>query len=170
MVPLPNETVLSTLAEMSIAVVGFSMVVGILRPHSDSDERRLFTLRGVAGIGLLAAVMSAFPLVAHSYGLSTDSTWRLSSGIVAAWAIAAIATDFRRLGRGLPVIANQHRFTSGLVSALVSVNLCLLAVNIANPGPASGARYSTVMLLALAQAGFMFIWAAFDMGRGRPDA
>ncbi len=68
-VPLPHAELLSTLAEMSIAVVGFSMVVGILRPQSSDDETRLFTLRDVAEIGLISSVMNVFPLVVHTYEL-----------------------------------------------------------------------------------------------------
>jgi len=98
---LPQEVVLSTLAEMGIAVVEFSLVAGILGPQSQSDERQMFTLRSVAGFGLIVAIMSVFPLVAHSYGLPTDSTWRISSGIVFVWAIAGLAADFVRLGPGL---------------------------------------------------------------------
>ena len=165
MTTLPQEAVLSTLAEMGIAVVGFSLVAGILRPQSQNDERRLFTLRGVAGFGLIVATMSVFPLVAHSYSLPTDSTWRLSSGIVFVWAIAGIAADFVRLGYGLPAIAKRLPFTSGLVSVLILVNVCLLGMNIVSPDSDSGSRYATVMMLALAQAGFMFLAIAFD-GRG----
>lgn len=82
MTTLPQEAVLSTLAEMGIAVVGFSLVAGILRPRTQTDERRLFTLRGVAGFGLIVATMSVFPLVAHSYSPPMDSSWRLSGAIV----------------------------------------------------------------------------------------
>jgi len=167
---LSHEGILSTLAEMHIAVVGFSLVVGILRPQSQTEERRLFTLRGVAIIGLLGAVMSAFPMVAHSFGLSPESTWRLSSVVVFLWAVAAIGADFWRLGHGLTVIAKRYRLTTALVAILIAANLCLLVFNVATPGPASGARYSAVMLIALAQAGFMFLWAAFDAAREEPAA
>ncbi len=170
MTALPHEGVLSTLAEMSIAVVGFSIVVGILRPRSQSEERRLFTLRGVAAVGLLGAVMSAFPLVAHAYGLPEDATWRLASGIAFVWAVIAIAADFVRLGRGLPIIATASPVTSTIIVVIISVNLGLLVANVVVPGPSSGARYATVMLLALAQAGLMFLWAAFDAGRAEPAA
>ena len=164
MTTLPQEAVLSTLAEMGIAVVGFSLVAGILRPQTQGDERLLFTLRGVAGFGLIVATMSVFPLVAHSYSLSTASTWRLSSGIVFVWAFAGIAADFVRLGRGLPAIAKHLPFTSGLVSVLILVNFCLLGMNVVSPGADAGSRYTTVMMLALAQAGFMFLAIAFDTG------
>ena len=165
MTTLPQEAVLSTFAEMGIAVVGFSLVAGILRPQTQSDERRLFTLRGVAGFGLIVATMSVFPLVAHSYSLPTNSTWRLSSGIVFVWAFAGIAADFVRLGRGLPAIVKHLPFTSGLVFVLMLVSLCLLGMNVVSPGPDAGSRYTTVMMLTLAQAGFMFLAIAFDTGR-----
>ena len=170
MTTFPQEAVLSTLAEMGIAVVGFSLVAGILRPNSPSDERRLFTLRGVAGIGLIVATMSVFPLVAHFYSLSADSLWRLASAIVFVWAIAGIAADYLRLGPGLSAVAKLRPFTSGLVSVLILINLCLLGMNVVSPDSDSGARYTTVMMLALAQAGFMFLATAFDAGRGEPAA
>lgn len=56
-------------------------------------------------------------------------------------------------------------FTSGLVSVLILANLCLLGMNVVSPGLDAGSRYVTVMMLFLAQAGFMFLAIAFDAGR-----
>lgn len=80
MTPLAHEALLSTLAERNIAVVGFSMVAGILRTESLDDEIRLFTLRDVAELGLLIAVMCVFPLVVYAFDTLVASTWRFSSG------------------------------------------------------------------------------------------
>jgi hypothetical protein len=170
MTPLPHEQVLSTLAEMSIAVVGFSMVAGIFRPESSDNEIRLFTLRDVGEIGLICAVMSALPLVVHAYGLSTDSNWRLASSVQGFWSVVAITAALRRRGSSPLLTFRQHWFIASIVVSLVVANFALLLTNVLNPGPLSGARYVSCMLLALTQAGFMFLLAAFDMGSRKPAA
>ncbi len=164
MPPLPHEAILSVLAEMGIAVVGFSMVAGVLRSQSHDEQARLFTLRDVAEIGLIGAVMSAFPLVVHAYGVSVDSTWRLASGTHGAWSVVAIAASVPRRGPDPLSILRRHWFIMSLVSGLVLSNFVLIGMNLAAPSPASGARFVTCMLLGLTQAGVMFLLAAFDMG------
>jgi hypothetical protein len=73
--PLPNETILSTLAEMGIAVVGFALVGGILRPQSETDETRLVTLRGV-GVGV-----DPLPWTVKGLGPSLHAAFLLSYSI-----------------------------------------------------------------------------------------
>ena len=170
MTPLPHETLLSTLAEMSIAVVGFSMVVGILRARSPDDEDRLFTLRDVAEIGLICTVMSAFPLVIHAYGIPTNAVWRISSAVQGVWAIIGITASLVRRGPGTPALMRQHWFLFGVVFGLVFVNLALAVMNVATPSSFSGARYVSCMLLGLTQAGYMFLLAAFDIGSAKAAA
>ncbi len=96
MTPLPHEQILSTLAEMSIAVVGFSMVAGVLRPEASDNQSRFFTLRDVGEIGLISAVMSAFPLVVHPYGLSPELNWQVASGLQGFWSVVGIVAALRR--------------------------------------------------------------------------
>ena len=170
MTPLPHEGLLSTLAEMSIAVVGFSMVVGILKARSPYGEDRLFTLRDVAEIGLICTVMSAFPLVVHAYGTPTNSVWRISSAVQGVWAITSVTGSFLRRGPAILALLRQHWFLFGVVFGLAFVNLALVMMNVATPSSLSGARYVSCMLLGLTQAGFMFLLAAFDIGNAKGAA
>ena len=170
MSPLPHDALLSTLAEMSITVVGFSLVFGVLRPQSKDDEIRLFTLRDVAEIGLACSVMCVFPLVAHTYGSSDESVWRLASGLQVFWATVGIALAARRRGAVLVPTLQQSRLTVSLLLSLTLANYALALTNVTMPSSLSGARYVSCMLIVFAQAGFMFLWAAFDMGRRRSDA
>ena len=153
---------------MGVAVVGFSLVVGILRPKSQDDEERLFTIRDVAEIGLICAVMSMVPAVVHSYGIRVELVWRMSSAIHLVWVAFVIPASARRRGFSalLPTVV-QHWLIASLVLGMASLNGALAVTNLVSPSSYSGARYSTCMLLLLAQGGFMFLWAAFDLGRGK---
>ncbi len=53
---------------MSIAVVGFSMVVGILRPQSSNDKTRLFTLRDVSCV-LLGLTQAGFMFLLSAFDI-----------------------------------------------------------------------------------------------------
>jgi hypothetical protein len=151
---------------MSIAVVGFSMVVGILRDRSLDDRMRLFTLRDVADMGLIGAVMSAFPLVVYGFATSAETTWRLSSAVLGAWQFASIANSIRKRG-SVSIVARQFWFTASRAACLVVVSFALILVNVAAPSSLSGARYVAYMMILLTQAGFMFVFAAFDIGRAK---
>jgi len=161
--PLPQQELLSTFAEMGIAIVGFAVVADIFRPRTPQDTSRLYTLRDVADIGLTCAVMSAFPLVVHGLGVPAESSWRLASAGVLGWAISGIALSSRRRGRGS--IANYVRsrwLAAAVVYSLIAISLSLALVNLVFPGPSSGARHVAWALAALTQSGAMFIIAIFD--------
>jgi len=167
---LAHASTLSTFAEMSIAVVGFSMVAGAIGARSEGERLRLFTFRDVAEVGLICAVMSSVPLVIHAFGTSADSTWRVSSGIEFAWQAVSIGFTAGRRGPALLPFIKRHRVTLTLTTAVAIANFVLLAINVVSPGPYSGARYLACMLLLLLQAGTLFIWAAFGMENGEPAA
>lgn len=55
---------------MAIGIVGFAMVADVLRSKSPQTETQFYTLRDVAEIGLMVAVLSVLPLVLQGFGLS----------------------------------------------------------------------------------------------------
>ena len=163
---LPHQDFLFTTAEVAAAFVGFSLVVSVFRPESSKDAVRMGSLRDVAEIGLSAIAASFLPYVLHQLGLSLDAVWRLASLVMGLGGLVAASFGLRRfsrLGGALPWrTAPGLALASGLVSILGSA---LLWWNVAVPGPLSGARYVIALLLLLATAGLLFVFAAFR----RPD-
>ena len=161
---LSHETLLTTLAEISAAVVGFSMVVSVLRPDSGNRAERWFTLRDVAEIGLISAAASIIPLAVHAYGGAANTTWRIASGLFAVLWISGMSLAIRRRLPHFKVVLTKGP-VSVAVWLLLFVMMGLLGSNLAHPSSDSGARYVTAVTLGLAVAGLTFLWAAFDADR-----
>lgn len=164
---LPHQDFLFTTAEVAAAFVGFSLVVSVFRPESKSDVVRMGSLRDVAEIGLGAIAASFAPYVIFHFGVSLEAAWRLSSLLLAAGGIVAFSLGFRRFARAGGALpwrtAPGLSVPSGLL--MVTSNV-LLWWNVVAPGERSGTRYLTALLLVLALAGLIFVFAAFH----RPDA
>ena len=98
---MPRE-VLLTIAEVAAAFVGFSMVVGLLRPEESDRDARFYTIRDVAEIGLIAAAGAFAPVIIELFGLQEAAVWRLSSlGLALAWfaGMSSSLLRYRALGR-----------------------------------------------------------------------
>ncbi len=160
---LPEQELLSTIAEMGIGIVGFAVVADILRSRSTSDVVRLYNLRDVAEIGLMIAVLSVFPSMLHGLGLSAEASWRTTGGGVLVWTGIGVASSFRRRGpASLVGAARSNRLVSVIVYMLIGLNLALAFSNLVGAGPSSGARHVAWALSALGQAGTMFISSVFS--------
>lgn len=158
---------LFTAAEVAAAFVGFSLVVSVFRPESASDAVRMGSLRDVAEIGLSAIAASFAPYVFHVFGSSPDAVWRASSLLFAIGGFVAFYLGYRRFSRlgGAPPWRTAPLFAV-VSGALTSLGNGLLWWNVLAPSALSGPRYVLALLLLLALAGFIFVFAAFR----RPDA
>jgi hypothetical protein len=87
------------LGEVAAAFIGFSMVVGVLRPESDSGMRRFSRMRHVAEIAL-GAVMAAFlPLLVSAYGAREETTWFVASAVALVPLVVFAIANFKRSRR-----------------------------------------------------------------------
>ena len=173
MTPLPHENLLTALGEVSAAFVGFSLVVGILRTRSATsarESRRFHSTRDVAEIGLVAVGAAFLPLAIHAYGTTIDTTWRLgSAGFLFLWGLGFGSSMWRRRGVAREGFRTEPILTA-LFTVLIAAELGLLIVNILVGGDASGARYVTCVLLLLAMAGLLFVYATFSGSENPPAA
>jgi hypothetical protein len=79
------ESSLQTLAEVSVALAGFSSLLVVLRrgPAGALSEGEGTDLFVVVGGNLLVVVYSLFPFSLHHLGVSEFSTWRIASALLA---------------------------------------------------------------------------------------
>jgi hypothetical protein len=162
---LAQTSVLHTIAEISAAFVGFSLVAGLLGA-GPADQYRSFSIRDVAEIGLSCLAGALLPSALHALALSPETTWRLAS---AAFSLAWLGGAFigiRRFWRSEARDQAPRLLWFGPVAGLVG-NL-LLWWNVFSPDLAPG-RYVLALLLYLAVAGLSFIAAVFH-GRNVPAA
>lgn len=157
---LPNESLLIGLGEVAAAVVGFSLVAGILRERlSDASEaanQAMFSMRDVAEIGLGAVAASFLPLVLSEFGVAPPATWVVASAAIVLFGLVGIFFSRRRQGHAVP-----RGPAEWAVGGVNFVSMALLLSNIFAPGPSSGARYSAVVLLLLVVASIIFVTTAF---------
>jgi hypothetical protein len=105
------EGSLQTLAEVSVALAGFSSLLVVLRRGaagalSEGEGTDLFV---VVGGNLLVLVFSLLPLSLHHLGASESSTWRIASALLAvALSLGYLATA--RLYAGLLGGGDQPSF------------------------------------------------------------
>ena len=164
---LPHENLLTTLGEVAVAFVGFSIVAGILRAGS---IRRFHAMRDVAEIGLLAVAAAFLPLAIHAYGTSTDVTWRIASATYLALAALGLGNEFWRRQQLDPDEFRGEPIRNAVYVMLTVGGYGLLLFNLFLGGPGSGARYTTAVLLLLAVAGLQFLAAAFSISPDPPAA
>ena len=163
--------ILSTTAEVSVAFVGFSALIGVFR----GSQGRLGELRMMFMIelGLLALVFSLLPHVFSYFGVSPQQIWRISSGLLGAafmLEIVHLVLEIRRLpGEGLRPVA--PRLAWALASGVVLVGLALVANSIGWPAAPSFSVYFLGIFWLLLNAAIIFA-ASFWLGRSgsRGDA
>ena len=85
MQPLAQETYLVTVAQISVLFAGFGGVSIILNTLSSQIQR--VRLRNVIMTALMLMLMSMLPLLLNEFGVSTESLWRIGTGIFGAFYI-----------------------------------------------------------------------------------
>jgi hypothetical protein len=93
----PNETLL-TIAEISIAVIGFAGIVSALRPRSSSlaDAMHRLRMRIMLETAAYVMVISFFPLLLEGLELPQRSVWAVGSGLLAITAPIQVASIYLR--------------------------------------------------------------------------
>lgn len=78
--------VLLTSAEVSVAFVGFASLIGVFYARTEGrlPEGVRLSLRSLLDYGLMALVACGLPLLLRETALPATTSWRLSSGLMAA--------------------------------------------------------------------------------------
>ena len=167
--PTDISGLLALIAEVSAAFVGFSMVVGVLRPDEARGKARIQSMRAVAETALIAGGGALLALTLSALDLALEMVWRVASFMVAvawAWAFAYAVRRFRAAGSPLVVDSLQTAVMSSVVVAAIG----LLLWNVAAPSGSAGGRYAAALTLALVISAKRFVYAHFEIGGAGPTA
>jgi hypothetical protein len=82
--PTDDFDLLGLIAEVSVAFIGFSMVVGVLRPDETHGTARIQSMRAVAETALIAGGGALLALTSNALDLALEMVWRIASLIVLA--------------------------------------------------------------------------------------
>ncbi len=155
----PGQDLLLTLAEISIAYVGFSAIVGALSSSSKewNSEIKLF-LRSMIEVGLFSMSLSLLPEFFLVIGLEEQYIWMSASGVGLVIGGAMFANRMRQLrtaiGRPLPV----GRFVLIPLGLIAMVIMILNVVIWQTPGP-----YVVATMLSLTSATVMFLALVYQL-------
>jgi hypothetical protein len=155
---LAQQELLHTVAEVSAAFVGFSLVVGLFSDTS-SESYRFYALRDVAIVSLFCLGGALIPSVIHGFDVGTEPTWRLASGAFSVAWIAAALWGIATFRRAVPASQPPRYLWFGPVSAILG-NLLLVwnAVFLTRGG---SPLYVTALMLLLVFAALSFVAAVF---------
>ena len=146
----PDATLL-TLAEVSIATVGFAGVVAVVRsgPAPEDATMRQWRLRFMVTAGTGAVALSLLPLPLLAEGLPTPTVWAWGSGLVALMnlGIAAWLLGEQRIRFGVAL------YRGSIVNDTVMLGVLAISTALALWNLAFPARFSFYLCGALVWLG-----------------
>ena len=157
---------LYTLAEVTIAFVGFSTVVAALRARSEPSFR-IYSIRDVAIVGLLTLAGISLPLVIRLFIGDDPFVWRLSSITFSIFWITGAIWGIRTYSQAVPLNERHRALLAGPFVGFIGN--CLLWFNVFWPTPHSGALYIVAILLLLVFMSISFVVATFHNLGDKPD-
>lgn len=166
-----TQDTLLTIAEISIAVIGFAGIIFTLRPPSSRQADTMHRLRLRIMIEASAYVMlfALAPALFLPEELDSEDSWRIGSGLLAVTAPVLVGSIYVRQRRffGRALLRETLLFdTSTIVIALVVEGILALAWLGVLPGRASSA-YLLGLLFHQGAAIAMFLRALFAASQGR---
>ena len=159
-----EKDVLFTLAEIAIALAGFSAIIGVLSTRRGSIDLQVNSLRLQVMLEtcFMVAAASLVPVLLDQFGLASSALWRTAS---AAFLCLAIPFEFvaRNRTKGMPNMT-LTKININTVNWGISIasDLILVAILFGLVGPYSEAFYLLTLLLQLVVAGIIFIQFASD--------
>jgi hypothetical protein len=162
MQPLPYESLLQTLAELSVAFIGFSMLASVFRGSRGDGQLRFMDFRDVAEIGLIAALGSLAPQLLRAFGLSAEVTWRAASGLLGGLFTAGYFLAVRRRPVSFSRLFVRFPISTPVVTTSMLAIAVLSITNVLFPSVYSGARHVLGVVLTLVVAALLFMRAAFN--------
>jgi hypothetical protein len=164
-----DSSLLGLIAEVSVAFIGLSMVVGVLRPDETHGEVRIQSMRAVADTALIAGGGALLALTLGALDLALEMVWRFASLIVAVAWVSAFARAARRFrGAGTPLVVDSLEAVA--MSSVVATAIGLLLWNVTVPTGPAGGRYAAALTLALVISAKRFVYANFGIRTGGPAA
>jgi hypothetical protein len=168
---MPDDVsnLLGLIAQVAVAFIGFSMVVGVLRPDEAHGKSRIQSMRAVAETALIAGGGALLALALSALGLTSDLVWRVAILIVAVTWARAFAHAVRRFrGAGAPLAFDSLQ--SIVMTCVVASAIGLLLWNVVAPTGPAGGRYAAALTLALVISARRFVFANFKIGDAGPAA
>jgi hypothetical protein len=127
-----DSDLLQTIAELAIALTGFTGVVAFLGNRARGEWRAvdLFRFNNLLNSSIAALLFSFTPILLFKLGVSEPTAWRSSSGLMAGYMIVATLASSRAMRR----VPEQQRveIAPPALAALLSIILAVTALLVSN--------------------------------------
>jgi hypothetical protein len=156
---MPGEH-LSTIAEVGIALAGFSALVAVLAGQPERSQAKLDGLRLQIMLesSLLVVAFALFPIVPAKFGISPEATWRISAIVYLAVDIPLTILAAKRILPVRQLYTAHDRATSVAVQALgYGADLAMFTVVLGIASQLSAAFYFLGLYMVLVLAGILFL-------------
>ena len=159
-----DRDVLFTVAEIAVALAGFSAIIGVLSTRKSSSDLKVNSLRLQVMLEtcFMVAAAAFVPVLLEQFDLAAPVLWQFAS---AAFLCAVIPYEFvaRNRTKGMPDMTLTKMNINTVNWALsIGADLVLAAILLSLVGPYSEALYLVVLLLQLTLAGTLFIHFAAE--------
>jgi len=159
-----DKDILFTLAEIAVALAGFSAIIGVLGARKGATDLHINSLRLQVMLEtcFMVAAASLIPVLIEKFGLGSNMLWRLAS---AAFLCMAIPFEFIAQSRtkNLPNMTvtrmNINTVNWGLS---IGADLILVAILFNVVGDKAEALFLVALFLQLSLAGVLFVQFAAE--------
>jgi hypothetical protein len=163
--PVIEKDVLFTLAELGVALAGFSAIVGVLSTRKEATSRRINALRLQVMLETCFMVVAAalLPVLLDKFGIQGGVLWQAAS---AGFLCVAIPFEFiaRRRTKELPTMTLTRINVNTVNWALsLGADLVLAAILLNLVGALQEAFYLVALCFQLAVAGILFVQFAAEV-------
>jgi hypothetical protein len=167
-----DSDLLQTIAEIAIALAGFTGVVAFLGQRARGEWRPvdLFRFNQLLGGSLAALLFSFTPILLFKMGVPEPIAWRWSSGLIAAYLAVTVVLSSGRLrrlpgGQRAEIIPWVLMLLLAIMTAVFVLQI-LCAAGIAYSGEPGPVLVGLVWLLAFAAFQFLRLLRMLQVGRG----
>ena len=157
---------LTTLAEVAIALAGFSALIGLLGVRAGRSDPRsdAMRLQLMLETSLLVVAFALFPFIPLKLGVSSDLLWRMSAGafLIVDISYWILTRNRNRTYGGMATSAERRK---GVVLLLLAwtVDLLMMTIVIGVTGSAAPGVYFAALYIELVISGVFFITFAASM-------
>jgi hypothetical protein len=156
---LAETDLLFIIAEVSVALAGFSAVIGVLGSRPGASDIRVDALRLQVMLesGLVVAAASIIPVLLSHLGAESGAVWRVGSAAFLLVQLPMEVVGFRRTSK-MPDMKvsklNVNTFNWGLS---IGADLIMLGVLLDLVGARASGYYMLAAFLLLVMSGLLFI-------------
>jgi hypothetical protein len=159
-----EKDVLFTLAEIAIALAGFSAIIGVLGGRRGSSDNRVNSLRLQVMLEtcFMVAAASFLPVILDQFDMAPAALWRTASAVFLCVAIPFELVARNRTRGMLNMTLTKININTVNWGISIASDLILVAILLSLVGPYSEAFYLVTLLLQLVVAGIIFVQFAAD--------